>query len=294
MQTDQTVGRNVAQDESQLSVIVTTYDAPWSLSCVLHALAAQSLVPREVIVADDGSGPATADALDAIAAEVPFTLLHVRQSHDGFRPARSRNNAISAASFAYMAFLDQDTMPHPDWLACHAAALKPGYVCLGASLNLYPDRKQDLTSESIRSGDFVRWHAPSDNRRLLRFHMKSRLYATARIFGLPFHNRPTLRSGNFAICKGDIMRVNGFDESFVGWGHEDDNLGRRLYLAGVRPIVLTRYARVTHIPHPRRNRSRDAGENLSRHKGRLTDVRSAHGLDSRPYEDVVLRRVVSK
>lgn len=291
MQTDQGLDRNAVPTGQSMSVIVTTFDDPWSLSCVLHAIAAQTLLPREVIVADDGSDMATSDALNAIAAQVPFALLHVRQSHNGFRAARSRNNAIAAASSESMAFLDQDTMPHPDWLARHAAALKPGYACLGASLNLEPERKQDLTPENIRAGDFIRWHTPADNRRLLRFHMKSRLYSIARTIGFPFLNRPTLRSGNFAISRIDIVRVNGFDESFVGWGQEDDNLGRRLYLAGVKPIVLTRLARVTHIPHPRRNRSRESGDNLSKHKGCLTDIRSANGLDSRPYPDVVLRRV---
>jgi len=277
--------------EAPFSVIVTTYDDPWSLSCVLGAIAAQTLMPAEVVVADDGSGPETAEALRSLAAGLPFALLHVRQPHDGFRAARSRNNAIAAASSPNLAFLDQDTMPHPDWLACHAAALDPGAFSLGASLNLIPERKPDLTPDRIRSGEFTHWHTAADQRRLRRFHVKSSAYAVAKRFGLAPLNRPSLRSGNFAIHREILLRVNGFDESFVGWGQEDDNLGRRLYLAGIRPVVRIWQARVTHIPHPRRNGDRREGANIRKHRARLAESRTAAGLDGRPYPDVVMNRL---
>lgn len=273
------------------SVIVTTYDDPWSLTCVLAAVAAQTLPPAEVIVADDGSDPETAEAVRAFAAPAPFAVLHVRQPHEGFRAARSRNNAVAAASCPNLAFLDQDTMPHPGWLACHAAALGTGCVSLGASLNLPPERKVELTPELIRSGRFTEWHTTMDLRRLRRFHLKSNAYAVFKRFGLAPLNRPSLRSGNFAIRRESMLLVNGFDESFVGWGQEDDDLGRRLYLAGIRPVVTIWKARITHIPHPRRHGSREDGANIQKHRARITESRTADGMDRRPYPDVVVTRM---
>lgn len=290
MSTQETSATARAPDARDFSVVVTTFDDPWSLSCVLRAIAAQTFRPLEVVVADDGSTPATADALDKIAAELPFALVHVRQPHEGFRAARSRNNGIAAATCAYVAFLDQDTMPHPGWLAGHANALRPGRVSLGASLNMLPEHKQDLTPENIRQGNFVTWHTAADEKRLLRFHFKSCSYALCSRIGLGFRTRPVLRSGNFAIGRADILRVNGFDESFVGWGQEDDNLGRRLYLAGIKPTVSIQQARVTHIPHPLRHADRQSGSNMTKHKARITDFRSTQGLDARPYADVTIRR----
>jgi GT2 family glycosyltransferase len=279
-----------SRDRRRFSVVVTTFDDPWSLSCVLRALACQTLVPSEVVVADDGSAQASSDALDRIAAELPFPLLHVRQPHDGFRAARSRNNGIWATTCPNLAFLDQDTVPHPDWLAAHASALGPGRVCLGASLNLDPERKADMTPEAIRNGAFAAWHSSRDESRLLRFHAKSFAYALCHRAGFRLRSRPSLRSGNFAIHKTDIEAVNGFDEAFVGWGQEDDNLGRRLYMAGVVPVALCRQARITHIPHPRRNAGRADGANIERHRAPIAHSRAAQGLDCRPYSDVITRR----
>ena len=81
-----------------VSVILSTYCQPEQLRMVLLALLRQTVVPSEVIVADDGSPKDTLESLSAIAPELPFRLLHVRQPDEGFRAARSRNNAIHLAS----------------------------------------------------------------------------------------------------------------------------------------------------------------------------------------------------
>ena len=36
------------------------------------------------------------------------------------------------------------------------------------------------------------------------------------------------------MFKSDLLEVDGYDENFQGWGNEDDDLGRRLYKAGIR------------------------------------------------------------
>ena len=48
-------------------------------------------------------------------------------------------------------------------------------------------------------------------------------------------------------------RIQSDYEKYVGWGQEDDDLGRRLYLAGIKPQLLINSARVTHLWHPRDN-----------------------------------------
>ncbi len=49
----------------KLSVIVTTYNRPDALKKVLEALVAQTRIPDEILVADDGSGPGTEAMLTA-------------------------------------------------------------------------------------------------------------------------------------------------------------------------------------------------------------------------------------
>jgi hypothetical protein len=46
------------------------------------------------------------------------------------------------------------------------------------------------------------------------------------------------------------MRVNGFDESFKGWGFEDIDFSRRVTRLGVEPRQLIGGAVCYHIDHP--------------------------------------------
>ena len=45
--------------------------------------------------------------------------------------------------------------------------------------------------------------------------------------------QPKLRGGVCALFKEDFFAINGYDEKFIGWGNEDDNLGKRLYRLGL-------------------------------------------------------------
>ena len=49
-----------------ISVVVSTYERPDALDAVLRGLSRQSDRNFEVVVADDGSGAATADVIDAM------------------------------------------------------------------------------------------------------------------------------------------------------------------------------------------------------------------------------------
>ena len=53
----------------KISVIVTTYNRPRALEIVLHSLFQQQRLPDEILVADDGSAPATQALLTALQQE---------------------------------------------------------------------------------------------------------------------------------------------------------------------------------------------------------------------------------
>src|SRR3569623_3695542 len=112
------------KEATAISVIVSTYNWPRALQLSLAALARQSRLPDEVIVADDGSGPATLELLHALAADYPTRLVHVWQEHRGFRVARARNRAIAAARGDYVLLLDGDMLAQRDIVTDHQ------YACL--------------------------------------------------------------------------------------------------------------------------------------------------------------------
>lgn len=268
------------------SVIVSTYDAPYSLCLVLAALRRQTVLPAEVLVADDGSPDTTREALATVAAEMPFRLVHVRQPHAEFRLARSRNNAIHRAAGRFITFLDQDTLPHRTWLESYLTNLRPGTVCTGYVLRLPEEASGRLDRQTVESGDFENWHTTAELRHLDSLQGKYLFYALCRRLGFAIKGRPAIAFGNAAVCREDLVAVNGFDEEYIGWGQEDDDLGWRLYFEGVQPVPMVNQALVSHIHHPPRHGNWQNGRNIKRYRSPRTSARCAAGLASHPHPDV--------
>ena len=75
----------------KVSVVVTTYNRPQALSLVLRALLAQRQPPFEILVADDGSGDPTRQAIRQMANGAEIPIRHLWQTDVGFRAASARN-----------------------------------------------------------------------------------------------------------------------------------------------------------------------------------------------------------
>jgi glycosyltransferase involved in cell wall biosynthesis len=102
-----------------VTVAIPTHNRLEVLPEVLDALDAQQDAPEfEVLVVDDGSTDGTDEHLAARAARHP--LRWFRQENRG--PAAARNRAVAEARGSRIAFLGDDTVPAPDWLAAHERA----------------------------------------------------------------------------------------------------------------------------------------------------------------------------
>ncbi len=106
-------------DEPAVSVVIPTFDRLEILPEVLEGLERQREAPPfEVIVVDDGSTDGSSEWLERY--EGPCVLRWYRQSNRG--PAAARNRGIEEARGEIVAFLGDDTVPEPGWLACHFSA----------------------------------------------------------------------------------------------------------------------------------------------------------------------------
>ncbi len=222
------------QQAQRISVVITTYNRPDALEAVVEACFAQDDKDFEIIIADDGSGANTRECVERLRARSPVPLLHVWQPDDGFRAAMARNRATLAASGDYIVFLDGDCVPQRDFVARHRALSRRGCLVSGSRVLLSPVLTERVLREKIDlaalgamarlrlrlAGDInkvaqllVRW--PDAGRMRRRFSWRR------------------IKSCNLAVWRADLDRVNGFDESFTGWGHEDADLVVRLFNAGV-------------------------------------------------------------
>jgi hypothetical protein len=53
-----------------------------------------------------------------------------------------------------------------------------------------------------------------------------------------------------SLARADLLRVNGYDENYRGWGNEDGDLRERLKRTGVWPKSIWTRAVVFHLDHP--------------------------------------------
>ena len=222
------------QPARPLSIVITTYNRPDALAAVVRACFMQDDKNFEIIIADDGSAANTAACVEQLARAAPVPLRHVWQPDLGFRAAMARNRGILAARGDYIVFLDGDCIPQRDFIARHRALSEPGCLVSGSRILL----DEALTRRVLDEGVDVAV-APLATRIgwRLRGHMNKVLQLAVR---WPDLGRTTkkfswrrIKSCNLGVWKSDLERVNGFDESFTGWGHEDSDLVVRLFHSGV-------------------------------------------------------------
>src|SRR5579871_5870564 len=97
------------------SLIIATYNWKEALALVLATVRAQSVLPGEVLVADDGSRDDTRALVEREAATFPVPLRHCWQEDSGFRKSRILNEAFARAAGEYLIEIDGDMLVHPEF-----------------------------------------------------------------------------------------------------------------------------------------------------------------------------------
>ena len=265
-----------------ISVIVTTYNREDALDAVLASLAHQSDRGFEVVVADDGSGPGTASAIDRWRPRIGVPLSHVWQADRGFRAAEARNRALLASGGDYCVFLDGDCLVRSDFVATHRRLAERGWFVTGNRVLLAPELTAAVLQERLEP---QRWRTGEWLRQRRRGGV-NRLTAMLRLPLGPLRKLAPgqwrgARSCNLAVWRCDLDRIDGFDADFSGWGREDSDLLIRLLHAGLRRKDGRFATGVIHLWHPEADRARLAA-NDTRLEGTLGTrrIRAERGLSA--------------
>ena len=235
---------------TRASLVVTTYNWPSALDLVLESVLAQNRGPAEVLVADDGSGGDTATLVAHYVprfAERGVPLQHVWQEDLGFRAGAIRNRAIAEASAPYILLIDGDCVLHHDFVRSHLAFARPGHFVQGTRVLLDEEQTRHAIAER-RMHWSVLDRGVRNRVNALSVPVLSPLVPTS---ADPLTG---VRSANMGFWRSDALRVNGFDERFVGWGREDSEFVVRLTNAGVRRRKLKFGGIVYHLWHPEQPR----------------------------------------
>jgi len=257
------------------SLIVTTYNWPEALELTLASVARQSTPPDEVVVADDGSGPSTAAAVDLWRPRLRMPIQHVWQPDEGFRLARSRNRAIAAATREYIVLVDGDMVLHRHFIRDHVACARNDCFIQGARPQLSDDvTKQLLNGEPVGLG----WWTPG---------LQRRLYAWRNLPLSLFASRVKNSLGGIQGCNQSFWRkhalqINGYDERFNAWGPEDREFAARLLHIGVRRNYIRHRAIAFHLHHRTRAPTGEINplDRLLQETLTARTIRCAHGIEN--------------
>jgi glycosyltransferase involved in cell wall biosynthesis len=231
----------------QVSVVLSTFERPRHLRRSLLSLSLQRRVEGmfEVVIADDGSRDETSDIAREFARSASFPVRFTTHERRGFWLTRCRNEGARASRGDYLIFSDSDCLFPPDFLAQHIRLRRPATACSGDRVKMDEKSAHWLDESTIVSGEYQSWIPWRERRRLWTRWVKDGFYQAIR-----HHGKPKLTGCNFGVWRSDFERINGFDECYVGWGCEDDDLAQRLRASGVEIVSIVRHARLYHMWHP--------------------------------------------
>jgi GT2 family glycosyltransferase len=210
---------------SGVAVVIVNYDGERLLPDCLAALAAQTLAPEQIVVADNGSRDGSLALLRAHHPAVQ--ALELDRNH-GF--AGGANRGVRATSAPWVCVLNSDATPAPDWLAQLTAAPRDartwalGSVLVSAATGLIESAGDEYTQDGYAH-------------KLLRERPLEELPVEPyRVFAAP-GAAPVFRRRVFDL-------LGGYEERFFMY-YEDVDLAFRAALAGYHALLVPS-ARVTH------------------------------------------------
>lgn len=198
----------------EFSVVIPTHNRSEVLFEVLKALEVQAGAPEfEVVVVDDGSSDGTAEMMERLAT--PLALKYVRQDNRG--PAAARNRGVLEARAPRVAFLGDDTVPEPGWLAAHREAHR---------------RLGDRGTQAVIG--YTRWHRRLRQTAFLRYINEHGLQ-----FGYSLIHDPNnvpfnfLYTSNLSLAK-QMLLDEPFDLRFPHAAWEDIEASYRMFHRGLK------------------------------------------------------------
>jgi len=204
---------------SVVTVIIVNWNSGDLLSQCLRDLLRQSVKPARILVMDNGSSDASAEQV----AQLPGVTVRLLGRNFGF--AGGNNRAFSECDTEYVALLNPDAFPEPDWLEklVAAADAHPEVAAFGSRQMVH-----ELANIVDGMGDV--------------YHVSGLVWRAGH--GEMLRDSDAVPCEIFSPCAGAALyrrealaTVGGFDEDYFCYV-EDVDLGFRLCLAGYRAMYV--------------------------------------------------------
>lgn len=123
-----------------VSVVIPCYRCAATIGDAVASIAAQTLLPSEVLLVDDCSGDGTLEELNRVRSEYPPGWIRVIAADRNGGPSRARNLGWNSATQPYIAFLDSDDTWAPRKIELQMAALRadPSIALIAHRMDVRP------------------------------------------------------------------------------------------------------------------------------------------------------------
>ncbi|MDQ6967827.1 MAG: glycosyltransferase, partial [Mariprofundaceae bacterium] len=235
-----------------IGIIISTYNSIDNLSLVIEGYRNQTDLNFILYIADDGSDSKTAAFIKKKSANFPVPIQHIWHEDLGFRLSAIRNRAIHQAKTSYLIITDGDCIPFPGLVAAHRSNARPGSFVTGGRLLL-----SEKLSHHLRTAPWPIQQEPLST--LIKRVIKGEINRITPLILPIFCTGGTtklrgLRGCHLAFWRKDLLQVDGFDESYKGWGREDSDIACRLFHTGITRRTL-RGIPLLHLWHAEATRS---------------------------------------
>jgi glycosyltransferase involved in cell wall biosynthesis len=224
------------------TLLISTYNSPRTLELILETVLLQTVLPNEVLIADDGSGEETRLLIEGYIKKFPVPLIHIWHEDKGFRKAIIINKAIAQSKYEYIIQIDGDILLHKNFVEDHLHFATKGLYLFGTRVHV----KKSYVPVVLKN-------------KKIQFHFFSRglknRFRRMRILSIATKRKdfdeisPKLRGCNMSFWKEDFIKVNGANELCHGWGREDSELVLRFHNIGLKGKRLVYCAICYHLDH---------------------------------------------
>ena len=210
----------------RVSIIITTYNRPDALLLVLQSIEDQTKLPKEVVIADDGSDTITQDLITNFQKSSNLNIIHSWQKDKGFRVAKSRNKAIVKSSGDYIILVDGDVILHRKFIQDHINNAQANYFVQGSRVLLTEDETNKIFDSKTISFSFFS-SGLKNRKNAIHSNLMSKFFSTKKNY------IRGIKTCNIGFYKQDCININGFNNNFEGWGREDNEFIVRLLNSGI-------------------------------------------------------------
>lgn len=236
------------RDNPKCSLVTPTYNWPEALELLLISIVNQTVLPNEVIIADDGSGDDTRKLIELYKSKFPVPLIHVWHEDVKNRKPRIMNKAIAKAQYEYIIEIDGDIIMNKHFVEDHLNNSQKGFYLFGSRVNIQQSLLPDLFSKKIVHFNFFSKEIKKRGRTL-------RIPLLMKFAKIAHQRSSKLRGCNMSFWRENFININGFNESLVGWGIDDSEMIERLHNSGIKGKRLKFAGIAYHIYHKEQSKS---------------------------------------